>query len=132
MVTVAFGSTLATILLNSTVSWAEGAAAFAVLALLQYVVAALSTLWPSSRRLLTTGPTLLLRDGRPLPEAMRDQRITPGELCQAVRSAGSGSLGDVAAVVLESDGTLSVVPRSRLGDGSALRDVTAGAGAPPS
>lgn len=39
VVTVALGSTLATILLNSDVSWAEGALALVVLALLQFLVA---------------------------------------------------------------------------------------------
>ena len=39
VVSVALGSTLATILLNSDVSWAEGATALALLAALQFVVA---------------------------------------------------------------------------------------------
>ena len=39
VVTVALGSTLATILLSSDVSWAEGALALAMLALLQSLVA---------------------------------------------------------------------------------------------
>jgi hypothetical protein len=42
VVTVALGSTLATILLNSTVSWAEGAVALAVLA----GFSSWSPLWP--------------------------------------------------------------------------------------
>jgi uncharacterized membrane protein YcaP (DUF421 family) len=39
VVTIAIGSTLATILLNTTVSWSEGAAALALLAALQFAVA---------------------------------------------------------------------------------------------
>ena len=45
VVTVALGSTLATILLSSSVSWLEGLTALILLAGLQFVVA-----WSSSRR----------------------------------------------------------------------------------
>ena len=45
------------------------------------------------------------------------------EVRQAVRSQGVGGLDRVAAVCLESDGTLSVIPTSSLGDESALADV---------
>jgi uncharacterized membrane protein YcaP (DUF421 family) len=58
-----------------------------------------------------------------LPEAMRQQRVTEGEIRQAVRSQGIGGLTEVAAVVLETDGTFSVIPSSQAGDGSALHGV---------
>ncbi len=123
VVTVAFGSTLAAVLLNSSVSWSEGAVAFAVLAALQFAVAWTSTRWPRSRGALTARPTLLVRDGAPIPAAMRAQRVSPEEVLQAVRGAGLGSVASAGAVVLETDGSLSVVPEGRMGDGSALRDV---------
>jgi uncharacterized membrane protein YcaP (DUF421 family) len=49
--------------------------------------------------------------------------VTIGELRQAVRSTGNGDLADIGAVVLESDGTLSVIPSSAVGGRSALEDV---------
>ncbi|MGJ7439620.1 YetF domain-containing protein [Aquipuribacter sp. MA13-6] len=54
---------------------------------------------------------------------MRGQRLTEGEVRQAVRASGTGDLARVAAVVLESDGTLSVIGRSDAGDLSAATDV---------
>jgi len=57
--------------------------------------------------------------------ALRQQRLTEAELRQAVRLSGSGDLSQVAAVVLESDGTLSVITAAKAGDRSALQDVTA-------
>ncbi|WNB86220.1 YetF domain-containing protein [Cellulomonas sp. ATA003] len=120
VITVALGSTLATILLSTDVSWSEGALAFALLALLQLVVSWTSARLPHGRSVVTAQPTVLLRDGALLDEAMRDQRITASEVRQAVRSSGVGGLDQVAAVVLESDGTLSVITGSKLGDGSAL------------
>ncbi len=123
VVTVALGSTLATILLNSDVSWGEGALAFALLGALQLAVTWTSSRWPRSRTVLTSRPTLVLCDGRLLREALSRQRLTVDEVRQAVRGTGAGDLADIAAVVLETDGSLSVIPQSKVGDGSALDGV---------
>lgn len=125
VVTVALGSTLATIFLSKDVSWAEGAVALVVLAVLQLVVAALTSRLPVARRVVTAGPTLLLREGRMLDDALRSARLTGAEVRQAVRGSGIGDLREVAAVVLESDGSLSVIARERAGDLSALADLPA-------
>ncbi len=124
VVTVALGSTLATILLSSDVSWAEGAVALALLAVAQFTVAWVTAHRPGARSVVTSRPTLLLRNGEPLEDALREQRMTMDEIRQAVRASGSGDLSSIAAVVLESDGSLSVVPASRAGDGSSLRGIT--------
>ena len=123
VVTVALGSTLATILLSRDVSLAEGVAALVLLVGLQFAATWLSVRWRPLRRTLKSAPTLLLRDGELLAEAMRRQRVTDNEVYQAVRSQGIGDLGDVAAVVLETDGTFSVVSRQQAGARTALRDV---------
>jgi uncharacterized membrane protein YcaP (DUF421 family) len=122
IVTVALGSTLATILLNTTVTWSEGAVALAGLAALQFLVAIITVRAPRLREVVTSQPTLLVRDGQFLEDRMRRQRVAHSEIRQAVRATGIGDLAQVAAVVLESDGTLSVIPSSQSGDRSALRD----------
>lgn len=120
VVTVAFGSTLATILLSSDVSYAEGVTALVLLAVLQFVAAMISSRLRLGRAVITARPTLLLRDGAVLDEALLEQRISADEIRQVVRASGAGSLAAIAAVVLETDGTLSVISADRLGDGSAL------------
>lgn len=123
VVTVALGSTLATILLNSSVSIAEGVAALALLAALQFVAAFLSTRMKVGRAILTSRPTILVTAGRVDEDALLSQRVSLDEVRQAVRSSGHGDLTSIAAVVLESDGSLSVIAESQLGDGSALQGV---------
>lgn len=123
VVSVALGSTLATILLSSDVSWAEGATALALLAALQFVVAWTTTRLPGGRDAVTARATLLLEDGRLLDGAMREQRVTVDEIRQAVRATGTGDLSAVAAVVLESDGSLSVISAGQAGNRSALEGV---------
>ncbi|WP_432501242.1 DUF421 domain-containing protein [Kineococcus arenarius] len=131
VVTVALGSTLATILLSSDVSWAEGAVALVLLAGLQFAVAWTTSRLPRARSAVTARPTLLLSHGVLDEEALRQQRVTASDVRQAVRASGSGDLSAVAAVVLEGDGTLSVVPAAQFGDGSALADVPGAARSTP-
>ncbi|MCA2219045.1 DUF421 domain-containing protein [Jidongwangia harbinensis] len=130
VVTVALGSTLATILLSRDVAWAEGLTALLLLVALQLVATWLSVRSPILRRLLKSRPTLLLRDGKLLAEPMRAQRVTDGEIRQAVRAQGIGDLGWVAAVVLETDGSFSVIPVSQAGKLTAMHGVEGSAAGP--
>lgn len=109
VVTVALGSTLATVLLSKDVSFLEGALAFAMLALLQWTVSRLSITLPFFRDLVRSQPRILFEDGEYRRRAMREERVTEDEILAVIRSAGVGRIEDVAAVVLETDGTLSVI-----------------------
>lgn len=110
VVTVSLGSTLATVLLNKNVALAEGLLAFALLAGLQYAVTWSSIRWKWVHRFTKSEPALLLYRGQLQPRSMRRERITLDEIEAAVRLAKIHRLEDVDAVVLETDGTLSVVP----------------------
>ena len=109
VVTVALGSTLATVLLSKDVALADGLLGFALLVGLQYAVAWVSV--PSRRfgAVVKSEPSLLLHRGRFLEGAMRRQRVTREEVVSALRSSGLAQPEDAAAVVLETDGSLSVV-----------------------
>lgn len=123
VVTVALGSTLATVLLTSDVALAEGVVAMAVLVAAQFAVAWTAVRSPRVRGVVKSAPTLLAWQGRLDDAAMRDQRVTQSEIRQAIRSSGVGGLDQIAAVVLETDGSLSVIPTSKAGDTTALADV---------
>jgi uncharacterized membrane protein YcaP (DUF421 family) len=110
VVTVSLGSILATILLSRSVALADGVAAFALLIGLQYLVAWLSVRSHRFSGLVKAEPTLLLHRGCPLDGAMRRQRITSEELDSALRASGLAARHEAAAVVLETDGSLSVIP----------------------
>ena len=75
VVTVALGSTLATVLLSSTVALAEGVAALVLLVGLQYVVAWASTRSRRVEQFVKSEPALVYHDGF-LPAAMRRERVT--------------------------------------------------------
>lgn len=120
IVTVAIGSVLATVTLTKSVAFVEGALALALLAALQFLAAWASVRVSWIRRALTSEPTLLVRDGQMLSQALTDERISEQGIYEAIRSAGFGGLDTIAAVVLETNGKLSVIGASQLGDGSAL------------
>jgi uncharacterized membrane protein YcaP (DUF421 family) len=65
-------------------------------------------------------PTLLVRDGRPLAQAMKREGVEPYELRAALRAHGVARVEDVALAVLETDGTISVVPKGE--GGTAARE----------
>lgn len=109
IVTVALGSTLATVLLDSSVPLAEGVLALALLILLQFAITWLSVRSPLVDRTVKSEPTLLLHDGAYLDGALRRQRVTRDEVLAAIRAAGADDPAAVAAVVLETDGSISVI-----------------------
>lgn len=123
IVTVAFGSTLATILLNSDVAFLEGLTALVLLAGLQFVVAWVSAHLPGARSAVTAGPVALVVSGELQHAQLRRNRLSESEVLQAVRASGSGDISDVATVVLETNGTISVITKSKLGNGSALKGI---------
>jgi uncharacterized membrane protein YcaP (DUF421 family) len=109
VVTVAIGSTLATVLLSEQVALAQGVTAFTVLLTLQFVITWLSVRSARVRELVKGEPALLLHRGEYLSGALRRERITREELLAAAREQGVASLDDVESAVLETDGTITIV-----------------------
>ena len=124
VVTVALGSTLATVLLSTSVALAEGLLAFALLIFLQFGVTWLSVRSAAVRRLVKNEPKMLFYDGEFLREAMRAERVTEEEVEAAMRQQGIADLRGVGAAVLETDGSVTIIPQGNLGSGSALSGVS--------
>jgi uncharacterized membrane protein YcaP (DUF421 family) len=124
IVTVALGSTLATILLSEDVALAEGLVAFAVLIGLQFIIAWTSVRSKTARQLVKAEPTLLFYRGQFLRDPMKAERVTEDEIRAAIREQGVASLEDVEAVVLETDASFSVLQRSEHRSASTLNNVS--------
>ena len=123
VVTVALGSVLATAVLSKDVTFVDALTGMVLLVAAQWLVTRVTTSLPGGRRFLNAEPTLVLADGEIVESAMSGVRLTEGEVMQAVRSSGQGGFDAIAAVVLEPDGSLSVIPRSAVGDARALAEV---------
>ena len=112
IVTVALGSTLASITLSKDVALAEGATAFLTLIGLQFVITWLSVRWEAVAGFVKAEPTLLLHNGQYLRAAMKQQRVLEAEIRAAIRAQGIASVEQVADVVLETDGSFNVIGKS--------------------
>ena len=123
VVTVALGSTLATVLLSRDVPLLDGLTAFALLIFAQFVITSLSTRSSRFKRFVTSQPRLLVYRGQMLHEALRDERLTEEEIYAAVRGNGLARLEEVGAVILESDASIHVLPLESAGPVDVLRGV---------
>ncbi|WP_132251573.1 DUF421 domain-containing protein [Methylobacterium segetis] len=111
VVTVALGSTLATVLLSKSVALVEGVLAMALLVFFQFAITWLAVRVPWVNGLIKSEPTLLLHKGEFLTQALRAQRVTKDEVLSALRASGVSDATRVNAVVLETDGSLSVLKK---------------------
>lgn len=109
VITVALGSTLSAIILQESIALAEGVAALALLILLQFLVTFWSVRSTRFANAIRSEPALLARNGQFCKDAMRRERITEDEALSAVRASGAQDIAQVQSLILESDGTLSVV-----------------------
>lgn len=123
VVTVALGSTLATTMLSKSVALAEGVLAFATLIFLQLAVTWLSCRSKSFLGLIKAEPQLLFYQGEFLESTLKKERLVKEEILQAMRNDGHGDLQKVVSVVLETDGTISVVTNQASGPNSTLSNV---------
>ena len=131
IVTVALGSSLATVLLTKQVPLVEGLVAFGLLIVLQYVVTWFSVRAGVVRRVVRSEPRLLLYRGDFLDDSLRSERVTRSEVYQAVRSQGILALEEVEGVVIETDGSFSVIRRGEAPQHSSLGELSEGVSRQP-
>lgn len=120
---VALGSTLATTILSSDATLADGLMAFMVLVGLQVLLSWLCVASHHIDSIVNGEPTLIMHNGQFLEEAMRRERVTKEEILSAIRNRNLKTFDEVDSVVLETDGTLSIVWRKTDGERSSLSDV---------
>ena len=125
IITVALGSTLATILLDKDISLIEGITALFLLVLLQYIVAWISVRAAFFNKLIKSEPQLIYFQNEFLASAMKKERIRESEIYQASRTQGFATMEEVEAVILETDGSISILPKEDVGkDQSTMKDVS--------
>jgi uncharacterized membrane protein YcaP (DUF421 family) len=106
---------LANTVQNATIgndnSMVGGLIGVSALLLINYVVVRLLYRHPRIDRALEGAPVELIRDGEILRPPLERELITEEELMEAVRKQGLRDASDVDRAVLETGGTISVVPR---------------------
>lgn len=123
VVSVALGSTLASMILSKDVPLVEGLVAFMMLIGLQFIIAWLSVRSQTVRELVKSEPSLMLYNGTFLASVMRRERVTEGEVRSAIRAHGYANIADVGAVVMETNGSFTVLAALEQGEYSSLSNV---------
>lgn len=123
VVTIAFGSVLASVIISKDIVLSEGIFALVLLIALQFIITWLSVRVKWICSLVKGNPTLLYYKGEFLRDTMKKARVPKSEILSAARSANFGSLEEIEAVVLETDGSFSVIKKLGKSPYSALSDV---------
>ena len=122
VVTVMLGAVAGRVILGHPPTLAAGALGLFTLFLLEATFGHIrGTL--RGARLLTSEPVVLMIGERELPEAMRRTHVTDLELHTALRRAGIRNRSEVACVIMEPTGALSVLRRGIAIDPDLLRGV---------
>lgn len=87
-----------------------GILAAVVLLVINALVARLRLKWPRLRHWVEGTPTLLALHGEMIPEHLRREGVDEETLLAALREHGIADLSSVEMAVLETDGSISVVP----------------------
>lgn len=109
VITIALGSVFASTLTSKDDKLAQSVTAIVVLLGGQYLISKLAWNSDTFERLIKSEPALLYSGDNFNTAAMRRERVTEREVLQAVRKSGSAGLSEVEAVILETDGTMSVI-----------------------
>lgn len=108
-------------------------APIALLSAFEIAAAALPVVFPKLSRFIDGTPSFLINHGQVDRGEMRRQRITMLDICEAMRGEGLSDIGEVGAVVLETNGRLSVLPKAEHAPataGQVLRHVDEACGVP--
>ena len=123
IITVTIGSAFGRILTAREISIAEALITFALLIFLQYIVTWISVRSKKFSRLITSQPILLYYNGEFLQGNLKKERVKKTEVLSAIRSENFSHLEDIEAVILESDGSFSIIQKSGNGKTSSYKNV---------
>ena len=123
VVTIGFGSVLASALLSNKDTFGKAIFAFALLVLFQYVITSIAVRSSVIQKLIKSEPSLLLYRGQMQHDILKKERVAEGEVLAALRTNGISAIEDADAVILETDGSFSVLENIDETSASALKDV---------
>lgn len=123
VVTIGFGSVLASALLSTKDTFGKAIFAFALLVLFQYIITWIAVRSSAVQKLIKSEPSLLLYKGQMYRDVMKQERIAEGEILAALRTSGISAIENADAVILETDGSFSVLQNIDESSASALKDV---------
>ena len=123
IVTIALGSTLASVILSKDISWADGFVAFFSLIFLQFLITWISVRVAWFKKIITSQPALLIYKGELLQKVIKKERITMEEINVAIRKKSVTDIGKIDILILETTGEFTVIPQLSEAENNVFADV---------
>lgn len=108
---ITFGSTTAEIIVNRQITLLQGISSLVLWSLLAFSVALIGLRSVKAREILDGQPTILVKQGKILEEALAKQHLNIDDLSMLLRNKDVFSPEDVEFAILEPDGKLSVLKK---------------------
>ncbi len=89
----------------------NGIVAILMLLVAEVMLSVVSLHSEKAREIICGKPTILINDGRLVPEAMRESRVNLNDLMEQLRTKNYPDISDVAYAILETTGHISVIPK---------------------
>jgi len=112
IISITVGSLAASGILLKDVVMADAFTAIIILAALQYATTKLVLRSDAVASLVKAQPTLLTHRGSFLKDAMETERVSENEIMAVLRSHGMRNVEDANWVILETNGEMTVIPKS--------------------
>ena len=110
---VLLGNAVQNALLGEDTSLAGGLLLAATLIAINYAVGWLVSRSRRMERLVEGEPVLVARDGKLLESVLRRELLTRADFDAALRQQGCRSIGEVELALLETNGHITIVPRTK-------------------
>jgi uncharacterized membrane protein YcaP (DUF421 family) len=114
---VTFGDLVQQAVTQEDMSVTGGVLAVGTMGLWITLFSAIGFRWRGTRAAIDGVPVVVVRDGEPVPEALRLERLPVEELLESARKSGIDDLAKVRLGVLEPDGKFSFIPYDAGGGG---------------
>ncbi|MEB2782612.1 DUF421 domain-containing protein [Algoriphagus sp. C2-6-M1] len=111
VVTIALGSTLASVALTQNIPYTNGITAILVFIGLQFLFTWLSVRVKAVKTLITSRPSLIFYKGEFLKQAMKKERITVEEIYSTARQKGISTLDGIDMIIFETTGDISMIEK---------------------
>lgn len=125
IINITVGSLAASGILLDSVPAIRAALAILTIMVLQFCMTWLALRYEWVSRVIKASPTLLTHRGKYLEATMRKTRVSHAEICAILREHGIPEVDGANWVILETDGQLTVIPKSpiELEDASSMCNV---------
>lgn len=109
---ISIGNFAAEMILNFEIEYFNGVVAVVTFGVMAYLVSIVTMKSIVLRRILIGTPVVVIQNGKILEQSMKKLRIDINDLLEQIRNSGYFDLNEVEYALMETNGKLSILPKS--------------------